>query len=414
MTTQQGKDMPKMTISESQTLNASTSSFLADIPSGSHQQGKTTDTKAGELTPVDSVAARAPGASVEVSGNAVVGMDAGLSAGMGAGARSRFLESERFAVAPMVDVTDSIFRRVARVMSKRCMLYTEMIAAEALVHDKLYLIKYQDEELPCCLQLGGSEPKKLAIATKRGVEAGYSSINLNAGCPSDKVQNGNFGAILMRTPEVIAECFRAMQDAAGDIPVSVKTRIGVDELDSEEFTFKLMDTIYQAGCRHIIIHARKAWLNGLSPKENRTVPPLDYERVYKIKQAYPDLAITINGGITTIEQCREQLTKVDGVMLGRAVIDTPYILAQVDHEIFGESAEPLSREEVLERMLTLAGKLQAEGRPLHLMMRHLLGLFSGCPNARLFRRYLSEHMTSKNATPHMLEQAYKVMQKGVW
>lgn len=325
---------------------------------------------------------------------------------------SRFLPEERFSVAPMVDVTDSIFRRMARILSKRCMLYTEMIAAEALVHDKLYLIQYHPEELPCCLQLGGSEPAKLAIATKRGVEAGFTSINLNAGCPSDKVQNGNFGAILMRTPEVIAECFKAMQDAAGDIPVSVKTRIGVDELDSEEFTFKLMDTIYRAGCRHIIIHARKAWLNGLSPKENRTIPPLDYERVYKIKAAYSDLAITINGGITSIEQCQEQLQKTDGVMLGRAVIDTPYILASVDHMIFGESKPIASREEVLEKMLDLACSLQNEGRPLHLMIRHLLGLFAGCPNARLFRRYLSEHMTSRNATPQMLEQAYKVMLQG--
>lgn len=327
---------------------------------------------------------------------------------------SRFLPSERFSVAPMVDVTDSIFRRLSRVMSKRCMLYTEMIAADALVHEKLYLIKHEDEELPCCLQLGGSEPSKLAIATKHGVQAGYTSINLNAGCPSDKVQNGNFGAVLMRTPEVIAECFKAMQDAAGDIPVSVKTRIGVDELDSEEFTFKLMDTIYQAGCRHIIIHARKAWLNGLSPKENRTIPPLDYERVYKVKEAYKDLAITINGGITSIEQCLEQLTKVDGVMLGRAVIDTPYILSEVDSKIFGLEQDVLSREEVLSKMIDLAVELQKEGRPLHLMIRHLLGLFSGCPNARLFRRYLSEHMTSKSAEPQMLEKAYAAMQKGVW
>lgn len=327
---------------------------------------------------------------------------------------SRFLASERFSVAPMVDVTNSIFRQMARVLSKRCMLYTEMIAAEALVHDKLYLISHQDEEMPCCLQLGGSDPSKLAIATKKGVEAGYTSINLNAGCPSDKVQNGNFGAILMRTPEVIADCFKAMQDAAQDVPVSVKTRIGVDELDSEEFTFKLMDTIYQAGCRHIVIHARKAWLNGLSPKENRTIPPLDYERVYKIKEAYPELYVTINGGITSMEQCVSQLEKVDGVMLGRAIIDNPYLLASVDHDLFNENEEIASREQVLERMLKLAVRLDSEGKPLHLLYRHLLGLFTGCKNARLFRRYLSERMTSKNATPQMLEQAYEAMQKGEW
>ena len=212
-----------------------------------------------------------------------------------------FLPSERFSVAPMVDVTDSVFRRMARVMSQHCMLYTEMIAAEALVHEKYYLIDFKDEELPCCLQLGSADPKKLAVATKVGVEHGYSAINLNAGCPSDKVQSGNFGAILMKTPELIAQCYQAMAEAAGDVPVSVKTRIGVDELDSEEFTFKLMGTIYEAGCRHIIIHARKAWLNGLSPKENRTIPPLDYERVYKIKAAFPELKVTINGGINTLE-----------------------------------------------------------------------------------------------------------------
>lgn len=413
MTIQQCEGVPHLVSSEMQSVAAHKysnqfSSSAVAMPA---------DARGTELEPVAKFHQ-----NVETLGGSSVGAadaDAGVIAGVGAAnadavTGSRFLSSERFAVAPMVDVTDSIFRQIARIMSKRCMLYTEMIAAEALVHDKLYLIQYKEQELPCCLQLGGNDPARLAIAVKRGVEAGFTSINLNAGCPSDKVQNGCFGAILMRTPQVIGDCFKAMQEAAQDVPVSVKTRIGVDELDSEEFTFKLMDAIYQAGCRHIIIHARKAWLNGLSPKENRTVPPLDYERVYKIKSAYPDLAITINGGITSIEQCKRQLSKVDGVMLGRAVIDTPYILAQVDHELFGESALPLSREEVLAQLLELAAKLQAEGRPLHLMIRHVLGLFSGCPNARLFRRYLSEHMTSKNATPQMLEQAYKVMLKGVW
>ena len=331
-----------------------------------------------------------------------------------------FLPSERFSVAPMVDVTDSVFRRMARVMTKQAMLYTEMIAAEALVHEKYYLIAFKDEELPCCLQLGSADPKKLALATKVAVEHGYSAINLNAGCPSDKVQSGNFGAILMKTPELIAQCYQAMAEAAAQaapagttIPVSVKTRIGVDELDSVDFTFKLMGTIYEAGCRHIIIHARKAWLNGLSPKENRTIPPLDYERVYQIKAAFPDLKVTINGGITTMAQCQEQLTRVDGVMLGRAIIDNPYLLATVDRDLYGGTQGPvLTREQVLERMVELGAQLQSEGKALHFLCRHLLGLFNGCANSRLYRRYLSEHMTQKDVRPEILLKAHQAMVQG--
>lgn len=326
-----------------------------------------------------------------------------------------FLPSERFSVAPMVDVTDSIFRRMARILCSQAMLYTEMIAAEALVHEKYHLINFQDEELPCCLQLGGSDPSKLAFATKAGVSRGYSAINLNAGCPSDKVQSGNFGAILMKTPKLIGQCYQAMQEAAGDIPVSVKTRIGVDELDSEDFTFELMGAIYEAGCRHIIIHARKAWLNGLSPKENRTIPPLDYERVYKIKESFSDLKVTINGGITTIEQCQEQLTKVDGVMLGRAIIDDPFLLSKVDRQIFNVSPEhslELSREQIVEDMVRLGEQVQKEGRAIHFLYRHLLGLFNGCPNSRLFRRYMSENMNQKDASPRVLLHAYEAMMRG--
>lgn len=326
-----------------------------------------------------------------------------------------FLPCERFCVAPMVDVTDSIFRRMARVLCSQAMLYTEMIACEALVHEKFHLIDFKDEELPCCLQLGGSEPHKLAFATKVGVERGYSAINLNAGCPSDKVQSGNFGAVLMKSPKLIGECYQAMQEAAGDVPVSVKTRIGVDELDSEEFTFELMGAIYEAGCRHIIIHARKAWLNGLSPKENRTIPPLDYDRVYKIKEHFKDLKVTINGGITSIEQCQEQLQKVDGVMLGRAIIDDPFLLTKVDEHIFSlphEQCTNLTREQIVEKMVLLGEEIKKEGRAIHFLYRHLLGLFNGCPNSRLFRRYMSENMNQKDASPNVLLHAYQAMMKG--
>lgn len=314
----------------------------------------------------------------------------------------------RFSVAPMVDVTDSVFRRLARLFSKKSMLYTEMIAADAVIHGKNYLLEFHDEELPCVLQLGGSDPKKLAAAAKIGAGFGYTEINLNAGCPSDKVQSGNFGAVLMKTPDLIADCVKAMQDAVS-VPVTVKTRIGVDEDDSVDFTLKLVETIAATGCRHVILHARKAWLNGLSPKENRTIPPLDYERVYLVKSAFPNLRITINGGITTIDAVKDQLKRVDGVMLGRAIIDNPFILSKVDSEIFG-SIEPMpSREELLYKAVDLAAKIKAEGILVHHLMRHLLGLFNSCPGARLYRRYLSEHMTQLGAGPDVLIKAYKSM-----
>lgn len=314
----------------------------------------------------------------------------------------------RFSVAPMVDVTDSVFRRMARLFSKQSMLYTEMIAADAVIHGKNYLLEFHDEELPCVLQLGGSDPKKLAAAAKIGADFGYTEINLNAGCPSDKVQSGNFGAVLMKTPDLIADCVKAMQDAVS-IPVTVKTRIGVDEDDSVGFTLKLIETIAATGCPHVILHARKAWLNGLSPKENRTIPPLDYERVYLVKKTFPNLKITINGGITTIDAVKEQLQYVDGVMLGRAVIDNPFILSKVDNEIFGSTKPLLSREELLYKAVDLAAKIKEEGIPVHHLMRHLLGLFNSCPGARLYRRYLSEHMTQLGAGPDVLIKAYKSM-----
>lgn len=320
------------------------------------------------------------------------------------------MQADLFSAAPMVDVTTSLFRRMARVMTRQAMLYTEMIAADAIVHGKEHLIDYKEVELPLTLQLGGNDPHKLAYAAKVAERRGYSAVNLNAGCPSDKVQQGAFGAILMKDIKLLTELYSAMQDAVS-IPVTVKTRIGVDDLDSFEFTFELVNSLYQAGCRHLILHARKAWLNGLSPKENRTIPPIDYSRVYAIKSMFPDLFITINGEIKTIADCKEQLAHVDGVMLGRALIDNPYLLAAVDCEIFGSCSKIKGREEVFAQMCDLADTIVAEGHALHHFAMHLLGFFAGIPGARAYRRYLSGNMTALGANGDTLREAFKFINK---
>ena len=291
----------------------------------------------------------------------------------------------------MVDVTTSAFRRAARIFTKRATLYTEMIASEAITHGKLRLLEHDPSELPLVLQLGGSDPVSLAKASIEGEKAGFTAINLNAGCPSDKVQSGDFGAVMMKDPAHLADCVKAMQDAVS-VPVTVKTRIGADELDSPEFTRKLIGAIYDTGCRHVIIHARKCWLNGLSPKENRTVPPLDYQRVYDLKKIFTDLTITINGGITTMEQCHEHLKHVDGVMLGRALIDNPWIMAHVDSEIYKDGSPVKDRDEILDEAMDLARTFKSEGKSFRHLGQHFLNLYASCPGSRYFRRYLSEHL----------------------
>ncbi len=310
----------------------------------------------------------------------------------------------------MIDVTTSVFRQMARVLSTRALLYTEMVAAEAVVRGKNYLIDFKEEELPLVLQLGGNNETALAKAAKIGQKRGFSAINLNAGCPSDKVRQGSFGVILLHDLNKLSSLVSALQDAV-TIPVSVKTRIGVDDKDSFDFTVDLVGRICQTGCNEIILHARKAWLKGLSPKENRTIPPLDYDRVYALKKMFPKLNITINGGINTITECTEHLKKVDGVMLGRAVINDPYLLALVDTEIYGTCSRVKSRVEFLDDFAKLALTLQKEGVALHHLYRHLLGFFSSIKGARFFRRYLSEHMTDPTAGPELLYEAARMIDK---
>ncbi|GAB2999924.1 tRNA dihydrouridine(20/20a) synthase DusA [Psychrosphaera aestuarii] len=296
----------------------------------------------------------------------------------------------RFCVAPMLDWTDRHCRYFYRTMSKHSVLYTEMVTTGAIIHGKNDFLKFNEREQPVALQLGGSDPEALAHCAKLAEERGYDEVNLNVGCPSDRVQNGMFGACLMAKPELVAECVAAMK-AVTTIPITVKSRIGIDDQDSFEFLLDFVTKVKAAGCDTFIIHARKAWLTGLSPKENRDIPPLDYGRVYKIKQMFPDLEIIINGGIKTLEESIEHLEHVDGVMMGREVYQNPYIMADVDAAIYGEPTKKIKRSEVLSEMseyITLHE--QDEGRAWH-VLRHMMGLYLGLPGAKIWRRYLSEN-----------------------
>jgi tRNA-dihydrouridine synthase A len=291
----------------------------------------------------------------------------------------------------MMDWTDRHCRTFHRLMTRHARLYTEMVTAEAAIHgDRQRLLGFGAGERPLALQLGGSDPAKLAEAAAIGEAFGYDEINLNVGCPSSRVQEGRFGACLMAEPELVAACVGAMQ-ARVAIPVTVKCRIGIDDQDSERDLSRFISTVADAGVTTFIVHARKAWLEGLSPKENREVPPLDYARVYRLKAARPDLTIVLNGGIETLEDCAAHLQHVDGVMLGRAAYQTPYLLAGVDRALFGADAPMLSRGEVLARLLPYVRRHLAEGGRLNSVTRHILGLYHGQPRARLFRRHLSEH-----------------------
>lgn len=313
-----------------------------------------------------------------------------------------------FSVAPMLDWTDKHYRYFARLMSSQTLLYTEMVTTGAILHGRGDYLAYNEEEHPLALQLGGSNPQDLAACAKLAGERGYDEINLNVGCPSDRVQNGRFGACLMAEPELVAECVSAMKQVV-DIPVTVKTRIGIDEQDSYEFLTQLIDTVKAAGCEEFIIHARKAWLQGLSPKENREIPPLDYERVYQLKRDYPQLNISINGGVKTLEECKTHLAQLDGVMVGREAYQNPYILAQVDQQLCGLNTPVLSRDQVLERLLPYIEVHLKQGGRLNHISRHIIGLFQGEVGSRIWRRHISENAHKQGAGIEVITQARAAM-----
>ncbi len=319
-------------------------------------------------------------------------------------------ESIRFSVAPMMDWTDRHDRFFMRLMSKRARLYTEMVTADAVrFGDRDKLLAYNPEEHPLALQLGGSDPAALAEAAKIGEDFGYDEINLNVGCPSDRVQSGRFGACLMQAPELVADCVAAMR-AAVRLPVTVKSRIGVDDQEPREALFTLVEQCRNAGVTHFIVHARKAWLEGLSPKENRDIPPLDYALVYALKQAHPGLLISINGGIETLADSAAHLEHVDGVMLGRAPYKNPYLLADIDRQLFGDRTTALPRAEIVAQLIPYAEKLVANGTPLHALTRHVMGLFQGQPGGRLWRRHLSENAPQRADDPRILLEALALVE----
>ncbi|WP_334127808.1 tRNA dihydrouridine(20/20a) synthase DusA [Sneathiella sp.] len=308
-------------------------------------------------------------------------------------------------VAPMMDWTDRHDRYFLRLITRRALLYTEMVTTGAILFgDTDRFLRFDPAEQPLALQLGGSEPEALAKCSRIAETYGYREVNLNVGCPSDRVQNGRFGACLMAEPETVAACVLAMQEATS-LPVTVKTRIGIDDLDSYAYFSDFVGRIAETGIQTFIIHARKAWLTGLSPKENRTVPPLDYDRVYRLKADFPQLEIILNGGVTSHDEIARHLTKVDGVMVGREAYQNPYFLAEIDQRYYGEDDETPERREIIDQMLPYVAREMAAGVPLNSITRHMLGLFQGRPGARAWRRHLSENAHKKGASLDILREA---------
>ncbi len=313
--------------------------------------------------------------------------------------------SSRLSVAPMLDWTDRHCRYFHRLMTSQTLLYTEMVTTGAIIHGKGDFLAYNQEEHPVALQLGGSNPVDLAHCAKLAQERGYDEINLNVGCPSDRVQNGRFGACLMAEPQLVADCVAAMKEVV-DVPVTVKTRIGIDDQDSYEFLTDFISIVSEkGGCEQFTIHARKAWLSGLSPKENREIPPLDYNRAYQIKKDFSHLNIAINGGVKSLEEAKLHLAHLDGVMIGREAYQSPYILAEVDQQIFGLDAPVKKRSEVIFEMFPYIEQQLSQGAYLGHITRHMLGMFQSMPGARQWRRHISENAHKAGAGIEVVEAA---------
>lgn len=324
------------------------------------------------------------------------------------------LSHHTISVAPMLDWTDRHCRYFLRLLSRHSLLYTEMVTTGAIIYGKGDYLGFNEQEHPVALQLGGSNPEHMAKCAALAQERGYDEVNINVGCPSDRVKNGSFGACLMAQPEVVADNVKAMQ-AEVDIPVTVKCRIGIDDMDEYKDFARFIDIVATAGCDTFIVHARKAWLQGLSPKENRDIPPLNYPRVHMLKESHPELSISINGGIKSLADAQEQLKYVDGVMIGREVYANPYILSTVDAEIFGDnSVQPISRRDVVLKMQQYIEKCIARQddpyfKPWH-VARHMLGLYQGQAGGRIWRRYLSQNGTGKSPDPHLLMNALEAVE----
>ena len=305
----------------------------------------------------------------------------------------------------MLDWTDRHCRYFLRLISHHAVLYTEMITTGAILHgDTDYHLAMNPEEHPVALQLGGSDPTDLARACVLARQYDYAEINLNCGCPSDRVQNGMFGAVMMKNAQITADCIKAMQDAV-DLPITVKHRIGVDDFDSYEFLCDFVDSLAATGCQTFLVHARKAWLKGLSPKQNREIPELNYDRVYQLKKDFPRLEIIINGGVTDLQQSAQHLQQLDGVMVGREAYTNPYLLATVDQQIYGSEEPVKSRQKIAEEFLQYVDNELGKGTRLQAMTRHILGLFHGMPGARQYRRHISENAFKPDATIDVLVSA---------
>jgi len=305
----------------------------------------------------------------------------------------------------MMDWTDRHYRYFVRLITHHTLLYTEMVTTGALIHgERARFLCFDPAEHPLALQLGGSDPADMAACARMGADWGYDEININVGCPSDRVQSGRFGACLMAEPDLVADCVASMK-AAVEVPITVKSRIGIDDLDSYELLAVFADSVATAGCDVLIVHARKAWLKGLSPKENRDVPPLRYDVVERLKRDFPSLPMVVNGGITTLQQAKAHLQTLDGVMIGREAYQNPWMLVEADAVIFGDPAPPRTPHAVLDAMLPYVEQRLTEGVPLNAISRHMLGLFHGRPGAKAWRRHLSEHAHRAGAAVDVLVQA---------